>query len=109
MTKSEVPAVSVPLKPRWDDSAMHSAYANVCNVMGNREEITLLFGTKKGWKSDDSQVDIELSQRIVLTPYTAKRLLQMLAQGIQEYEQRFGPIELDAQVATKSTVRARKG
>lgn len=95
MTRAEVPASSVPLKPRWIDSDMRSSYANVCNVMGNREEISLLFGTKKGWKSDSKEMEIELSQRIVLSPFTAKRLAQMLAQGIKEYEHRFGPIELD--------------
>jgi len=28
----------------WDDSKMNTSYANVCNVLGTREEITLLFG-----------------------------------------------------------------
>ena len=28
----------------WDDSAMQTHYANVCNVMGTREEMALLFG-----------------------------------------------------------------
>ena len=28
----------------WDDSNMRSAYANVANVAGGREEIVLLFG-----------------------------------------------------------------
>lgn len=87
-------AVSVPLKPRWDDAAMQSAYANVCNVLGTREEVTLLFGTNKAWQAGDHEVQVALSQRIVLTPYTAKRLAQMLAQGVKEYEQRFGEIQL---------------
>ncbi|WP_293776171.1 DUF3467 domain-containing protein [uncultured Oxalicibacterium sp.] len=86
--------VSVPIKPRWDDSAMQSAYANVCNVMGTREEITLLFGTNKAWQAGSNEVPVELSHRITLTPYTAKRLAQMLEQGVREYEQRFGEIKL---------------
>jgi hypothetical protein len=91
---AQVDAVSVPIKPTWDDSHMHSAYANVCNVMGTREEISLLFGTNKAWQAGSSEVRVDLSQRIVLTPYTAKRLSQMLEQGVREYEQRFGKIEL---------------
>lgn len=87
-------ASSVPIKPRWDDTAMQSAYANVCNVMGSREEITLLFGTNKAWQAGSGELDVAVSHRIVLTPYTAKRLAQMLAEGVREYEQRFGPIAL---------------
>ena len=94
VTPLQVEAVSVPIKPTWDDSNMHSAYANVCNVMGTREEISLLFGTNKAWQAGSSEVRVELSQRIVLTPYTAKRLSQMLEQGVREYEQRFGKIKL---------------
>lgn len=89
-----VEAVSVPIKPRWDDSKMQSAYANVCNVLGTREEITLLFGTNKSWQAGSDEVGVQLSQRIVLTPYTAKRLSQMMEQGVREYEQRFGEIKL---------------
>ncbi len=89
-----VEAVSVPIKPRWDDSKMQSAYANVCNVLGTREEITLLFGTNKAWQAGSDEVGVQLSQRVVLTPYTAKRLSQMLEQGVREYEQRFGEIKL---------------
>jgi hypothetical protein len=29
------------LKVRWDNTAMRSSYANVCNVAGTREEIVL--------------------------------------------------------------------
>lgn len=89
-----VEAVSVPIKPRWDDSKMQSAYANVCNVLGTREEITLLFGTNKAWQAGSDEVGVQLSQRIMLTPYTAKRLSQMMEQGVREYEQRFGEIKL---------------
>lgn len=92
--KPRVEAASVPLKPRWDDSKMQSTYANVCNVLGTREEVTLLFGTNKAWQAGSSEVQVELSHRITLTPYTAKRLAQMLDQGVREYEQRFGEIKL---------------
>ena len=90
-------AASVPLRPNWDDSALESAYANVCNVVGSREEIALLFGTNQAWQtgaSGEVDLDVKLSHRIVLTPYTAKRLAQMLVQGVREYEQRFGEIKL---------------
>lgn len=91
---TRVDAVSTPIKPTWNDTHMHSSYANVCNVMGTREEISLLFGTNQAWQAGSNEVRVDLSQRIVLTPYTAKRLSQMLDKGVQEYEQRFGQIDL---------------
>ncbi|HEY8606572.1 MAG TPA: DUF3467 domain-containing protein [Noviherbaspirillum sp.] len=82
---------------KWDDAQMRTAYANVCNVFGSREEITLLFGTNQVWQPGELQageVRVALGERIVLTPYTAKRLALMLEKGLAEYEKRFGKIEL---------------
>ena len=92
--KPNIESASVPIKPTWDDSTMQSSYANVCNVLGTREEITVLFGTSQSWQASSPGPSIKLSHRIVLTPYTAKRLAQMLEQGVREYEQRFGDIKL---------------
>jgi hypothetical protein len=77
----------------WDDSKMRSSYANVCNVLGTREEIMLLFGTNQAWHGGQKQVTIALSERIVLNPYAAKRLQQLLEKGLKEYETRYGEIK----------------
>ncbi|MDT7838824.1 DUF3467 domain-containing protein [Aquabacterium sp. OR-4] len=78
----------------WDDSAMRSSHANVCNVMGTREEITLLFGTNRAWQPGSPTVTVQLSERIILNPYAAKRLWQLLGQGLKEYEARFGELKV---------------
>lgn len=78
----------------WDDAKMRTSYANVCNVMGTREEITLLFGTNQAWQSGSKEVTVALSDRIVLNPYAAKRLNQLLTQGLKEYETRYGELKL---------------
>lgn len=78
----------------WDDSKMQTTYANVCNVMGTREEIMLLFGTNQAWQADSKQVQVNLSNRIVVNPYAAKRLLTMLEIGLKEYEARYGELKL---------------
>ena len=78
----------------WDDSNMKTSYANVCNVLGTREEIMLLFGANQAWHGGQSQVTVALSDRIVLNPYAAKRLQLLLAQGLKEYENRFGELKL---------------
>lgn len=81
----------------WDDSQMQSSFANVINVIHTREEFTLLYGTNQTWNPVSSrELTVKLSNRIVLTPYAAKRLMTMLAQHVAEYEQRFGAMRLEA-------------
>ena len=78
----------------WDDSKMKTSYANVCNVLGTREEIMLLFGANQAWHGGQKEVTVALSDRIVLNPYAAKRLKQLLEQGLKEYEARYGELTL---------------
>jgi len=78
----------------WDDTRMQTAYSNVCNVLGTREEIMLLFGANQAWQGGQKEVKVVLTDRIILNPYAAKRLLQLLGQGIKEYEARYGELKL---------------
>ncbi|MET4000740.1 DUF3467 domain-containing protein [Marinobacterium sp. MBR-109] len=91
---NEQQAQPVMPKIKWNDDNMQSTYANVCNVMGTREEIMVLFGSNKNWQGNQEEVEVALSQRILLTPYAAKRLQIMLDMGLKEYEKRFGEIKL---------------
>ncbi len=77
----------------WDDRQMNTSYANVCNVSSTREEVTLLFGTNQTWHTGQKQVTIRLSDRVILNPYAAKRLSQLLDRVVEEYEGRFGSLE----------------
>ena len=79
----------------WDDSKMNTTYANVANAASTREEVALLFGTNKTWKiTGDKPVKIELNNRIILSPYAAKRFVMLLGSVLDEYESRFGKLEL---------------
>lgn len=90
---SEAPAM--PTKVTWDDSRMTTSFANVVNVLATREEVTLLFGTNQTWNAMNSaELVVTLSDRIVLTPYAAKRLAVLLDRRVKEYEQRFGVLEI---------------
>lgn len=99
-TKSEEAAEAAPqsgqIRVRWDDSNMQNTYANVCNVSSTREEMTLLFGTNNTWHTGQSEVAVQLSNRIVLNPYAAKRLSLLLGNVVGEYEKRFGDINIQA-------------
>lgn len=88
----------------WDDSKMDTTYANVANAASTREEVALLFGTNKTWKiSEDKPVHIELTNRVILSPYAAKRFAMILNGVLEEYESRFG--KLDVEPPEKSSGR----
>jgi len=80
---------------RWDDSTMRSAYANVCNVTGTREEVVLLFGVNQTWKDVTKEVVIQLLDRIILSPFAAKRLNMLLSRALKEYEGRYGHLSIE--------------
>ena len=81
---------------RWDDSNIKSSYANVCNVSSTREEVVLVFGTNQAWERGQPEVRVELSHRIILSPFAAKRLADLLANVMREYESRFGVLSVEA-------------
>ena len=79
---------------RWDDSAMKTSYANVCNVSSSREEVTLLFGTNQTWHTGTQEFSIKLSDRVIISPFAAKRLLVLLQNVVGQYEARFGVLDI---------------
>lgn len=81
---------------RWDDSAMRSAYANVCNVTGTREEIVLLFGVNQSWNSAQRELVVQLLDRVIMSPFAAKRLNLLLTRVVREYEARYGQLQTEA-------------
>jgi hypothetical protein len=81
---------------RWDDSTMRSAYANVCNVTGTREEIVLLFGVNQSWNSAQRELVVQLLDRVIMSPFAAKRLNLLLTRVLREYESRYGQLQTEA-------------
>lgn len=82
-------------KVNWDDSAMDTTYANVVNAASTREEVILLFGTNQSWKGVEDEVNVSLSNRVILNPYAAKRLAILLGGVVSAYEQRFGALGVE--------------
>jgi len=81
-------------KINWDTSQMRSTYANVCNANCSREEVVLLFGLNQAWSAAENEVTVQVGERVILSPYAAKRLSLLLNSVIQQYESRFGQLEL---------------
>lgn len=80
---------------KWDDAKLKTTYANVCNVSSTREEVTLLFGTNQTWHGGQKEVTVELNDRIVVSPYAAKRLMMLLNNVVGQYEKRFGVLNIE--------------
>lgn len=79
----------------WESSRLKTSYANVCNVSSTREEVTLLFGTNQTWQPGTKEVSVELTDRIILSPFAAKRLTMVLQNVTEQYEKRFGTLNIE--------------
>lgn len=81
---------------QFDVSNLQSSYANVCNVSSTREEVVLAFGVNNVWERGQANIQVQLTNRIVLNPYAAKRLAAVLNRVVAEYESTFGTLKDDA-------------
>lgn len=84
---------SQQVKVRWENANIQSVYSNVCNVAGTREEIVLLFGMNQAFNATENEMTIQLSNRIVMSPFVAKRLAALLNNVVSDYESKYGVLE----------------
>jgi hypothetical protein len=81
---------------RWDDRNMTTCFANVVNIQSTREQVDLFFGTNQTWNaSNEAALSIELSHRVILSPFAAKRLSIALGGVLREYEARYGALDVE--------------
>ena len=83
---------SQQLAIKWDDSNLKSSYANFCNVASTREEVVLLFGMNQAWRAGQAEVTVQLTDRVILSPFAAKRLAVLLDNVVKQHETRFGAL-----------------
>ena len=81
----------------WNDANMKSLYVNATNVVGGREEIMMILGLNQAWNMNQGKVNVDIAERVVMTPYTAKRLAIMLSATLKAYEAKFGQIDIGLQ------------
>ena len=79
-----------------NDTGAVCSYANFCRVTGSPEELIIDFGLNAQPMGNNDQ-PVDVTQRIVLNFYTAKRLLHALHVSVQRHEKVFGNIETDIQ------------
>ena len=89
-------------KVRWNTNNLKSSYANVCNVSSTREEVIFNFGVNQAWERGQPELEIELNNRVILSPFAAKRLSLLLNNLMREYESRYGELKLEVTQAPPS-------
>lgn len=92
--EKEQPAAPQQLKV--DERSINATYANFVRVTGTPEELIVDFGLNKQVASEAPD-PIQLTQRLVLNFFTAKRLAVALHMAVQRHEGAFGNLETDVQ------------
>ena len=88
---------------RWDSSNMKSHYPKVLNLSTTHEEITLSLGGDQTRNAGHDQEAYQVSDRIVMSPFTAKRLAILLNDVISKYEAKYGPLEENGSQSTRKS------
>ncbi len=90
------------MRVRIDERDMATGYANAFRTHVTGEEVLVDFGLNlpaqpqaQGGHAAASEMLFRVTQRVVLSPQTAKRLAITLAQVVREHESRFGELKLD--------------
>jgi hypothetical protein len=90
---------------RFDGTGVKNSYANTCHVATTKEEVILNFGLNQSWEQGQQEMQVQLTNRIILSPFAAKRLAVLLSSVMQQHEGRFGKLDLGA----AKTTAARNG
>ena len=107
--ESEAPAAEAPaaapqqqqsFQVDVDDTHVNAAYGNFCRVTGSPEELIIDFGLNPQPVGVPKN-PIQVTQRVIVNYYTAKRLLHALSLSIQRHESVFGVLETDIQKRLK--------
>ena len=72
---------------------LKSSYVNFANANSTREEVVMNFGLNASWDRSQPEMEIELAHRIVMSPFAAKRLAELLNKLMAEYESRYGELK----------------
>jgi hypothetical protein len=80
-------------KIKWNSENLKSSYCNICNATATREEVVMNFGINSNWDRAQPEMEIELTHRIVLSPFATKRLSEVLVNLVKEYESRYGELK----------------
>jgi len=97
----------VQVQVQVDVSKLQSIYTNFfrLSLSSSTEEILMDVGMHTGIMVPGGMEPIQLTHRLVMNPYVAKRLIESLRQIVTRHEQAFGALEVDPQKRLRAGVR----
>ena len=91
---------------RIDERTMQTNYSNAFRTNGTAEEVMLDFGVNLMSPTSEQQgqpeIVFQVTQRVIMNYYSAKRLAITLSQLVRRHEEQFGTLELDVSKRRKS-------
>jgi Protein of unknown function (DUF3467) len=84
-----------PAPPPIDQSRLTITYANVCRIAQTPNEVIIDFGMNPNFFGTILDEPLKLENRVIMSHDAAKRLCLHLMATIQNYESKYGAIELD--------------
>ena len=81
--------------PPIDQSALKTTYANVCRIAQTPNEVIVDFGMNPNFFGAILDEPLKLENRVIMSHDAAKRLCIHLTATVQNFEAKYGVIELD--------------
>src|SRR3954463_13083103 len=96
-----------PAAPQIEQTELKVSYANVCRIAQTPNEVIVDFGMNPNFFGVILEEEVlKLDNRIILSHDAAKRLCIHLTATIQNFEARYGVIELDVAKRLKNPPKA---
>ena len=99
------------IRVRIDERNMTTSYANAFRSNGTPEEVMLDFGLnligaapQQAQQAQQAEIIFQVSNRVIMNYFSAKRLAIALSQLIRRHEDQFGELELDTAKRRKNNV-----
>ena len=92
-TPAQQPETPAMPRVKWHVDQLKSSYVNFANANSTQEEVVINFGMNNNWDRMANEVDIELTHRVVMSPFAAKRLAELLNKLVTQYESRYGALK----------------
>ena len=95
-----------PDAPKIEQHELKVSYANVCRIAQTPNEVIVDFGMNPNFFGNILDEPLKLENRVIMSHDAAKRLCLHLMASIQNYESRYGTIELDVTKRLKTPAPA---
>lgn len=81
---------------KWDEINAHIFRPDVCRVESTQEELSFLFGSYGTGDVGQAKMTVKLLKHIIVSPFVAKRISNLLRNTLEDYESQYGPLNRDS-------------